>query len=74
MSITVPWSEVTSVEVQNSDEARFRMNLRVHRDASAVILTQLDGTKVLLEARDCPTIPLRSAVVQLLVDQPVEVV
>ena len=74
MSITVPWSEVTSVEVQNSDEARFRMNLRVHRDASAVILTQHDGTKVLLEARDCPTIPLRSAVVQLLVDQPVEVV
>lgn len=73
MSIAVPWSGVTSVEVQNSDEARFRMNLRVHRDASAVVLTQHDGTKVLLEARDCPTIPLRSAIVQLLVDQPVEV-
>jgi len=74
MSITLPWSAVTSIEVQNSDEARFRMNLRVHRDASAVILLQRDGTKVLLEARDCPTIPLRSAIVQLLVDQPVEVV
>jgi len=74
MSIVLPWSGVTSVEVQNSDEARFRMNLRVHRDASAVILTQQDGAKVLLEARDCPTIPLRSAMVQLLVDQPVEVV
>ena len=74
MSIELPWSGVTSVEVQNSDEARFRMNLRVHRDASAVILSQQDGTKVLLEARDCPTIPLRSAIVQLLVDQPVEVV
>ena len=73
MSFDVPWSGVASVEVQNSDEARFRMNLRVHRDASAVILTQHDGTKVLLEARDCPTIPLRSAIVQLLAGQPVEV-
>ena len=73
MSISVPWSEVSGVEVQNSDEARFRMNLRVHRDASAVILTQRDGTKVLLEARDCPTIPLRAAIVQVLAGRAVEV-
>ena len=73
MSVAVPWSTVVSVESQNSDEARFRMNLRVHRDATAVIVTQHDGTKLLLEARDCPTIPLRSAIAQLLVEQPVEV-
>ena len=73
MRISLPWTHVALVEAQNSDEARFRMNLRVHRDATAVVLSCHDGTKVLLEARDCPTIPLRGAIAQLLAGQPVEV-
>ncbi len=73
MALSVPWTDVALVEAQNSDEARFRMNLRVHRDATAVVLSMHGDTKIMLEARDCPTIPLRTAITQLLVGQHVEV-
>ena len=57
---------VRTIEVQNADEARFRMNTKIHRDASALVIECDQGVTILLEARDCPTIALRSAISQLL--------
>jgi len=68
------WESVSSIEPQNSDEARFRMNTKIHRDSSALVLECDQGIIILLEARDCSTIPLRSAITQLLIDLPVQVV
>lgn len=62
----IGWDVVRSIEVQNSDEARFRMNTKIHRDASALVLECDQDVTVLFEARDCPTIALRSAIGQLL--------
>ncbi len=70
----VAWDDVRSIEVQNSDEARFRMNTKIHRDASALVVECDQGVTILLEARDCPTIALRSAISQLLAGLPVLVV
>ncbi len=70
----VGWDDVRSIEVQNSDEARFRMNTKIHRDASALVVECDQGVTILLEARDCPTIALRSAIGQLLAGLPVLVV
>ncbi len=66
LSIRIPWTDVRTIEVQNSDEARFRMNTKIHRDASALVIECEQEVTVLLEARDCPTIALRSAITQLL--------
>lgn len=60
------WDTVRSVEAQNSDEARFRTNTKIHRDSSALVLECDEDVTVMLEARDCPTIPLRQAIVTLL--------
>ena len=68
------WDSVTSVEPQNSDEARFRMNTKIHRDSSALVIECDQGITLLLEARDCSTVPLRSAITQLLAGLPVLVV
>ncbi len=68
------WDSVTSVEPQNSDEARFRMNTKIHRDSSALVIECDQGITLLLEARDCSTVPLRSAITQLLSGLPVLVV
>lgn len=62
----IGWDVVRSIEVQNADEARFRMNTKIHRDASALVLSCDQDVIVLFEARDCPTIALRSAIGQLL--------
>jgi hypothetical protein len=70
----IAWDSVKTVEAQNSDEARFRMNTKIHRDSSALVVECEQSVTILLEARDCPTIPLRSAITQLLVDLPVVVV
>jgi hypothetical protein len=70
----VAWEVVRTIEVQNSDEARFRMNAKIHRDASALVVECDQGVTILLEARDCPTIALRSAISQLMADLPVVVV
>lgn len=72
--LQIAWTEVMTIEVQNADEARFRMNTKIHRDASALVIECEQGVTVLLEARDCPTIALRSAITQLLTDLPVVVV
>lgn len=74
LSLRIAWSEVRTIEVQNSDEARFRMNTKIHRDASALVVECEQDVTVLLEARDCPTIALRSAITQLLDGLPVVVV
>lgn len=70
----VPWDGVRSIEAQNADEARFRMNTKIHRDATALVLECDQTVTVLLEARDCPTIPLRGAIAQLVDDLSVVVV
>jgi hypothetical protein len=70
----ISWDVVRTIEVQNSDEARFRMNAKIHRDASALVIECDQDVTLLLEARDCPTIALRSAIGQLLADVPVVVV
>jgi hypothetical protein len=70
----VGWEGVRTIEVQNSDEARFRMNTKIHRDASALVVECDQGVTILMEARDCPTIALRSAIAQLLAGLPVLVV
>lgn len=74
LNFRVGWDDVRSIEVQNSDEARFRMNTKIHRDASALVVECDQGVTILLEARDCPTIALRSAISQLLAGLPVLVV
>ena len=70
----VGWDVVRTIEVQNSDEARFRMNTKIHRDASALVIECDQSVSILLEARDCPTIALRSAMSQLLAGLAVVVV
>ena len=70
----MPWEVIRTIEAQNADEARFRMNTKVHRDATALVMECDQGVTVLLEARDCPTIPLRGAIAQLVGDMPVVVV
>ena len=70
----IAWDVVKTVEAQNSDEARFRMNTKIHGNSSALVIECDQGVTILLEARDCPTIPLRSAIAQLLADLPVLVV
>ena len=72
--IEVAWTDVKTIEIQNSDEARFRMNLKIHRNSSAVIIDCGDNVALRLEARDCPTIALRNAITELLAHQPVVVV
>lgn len=74
LQFRVGWDVVRTIEVQNADEARFRMNTKVHRDASALVIECDQGVTILLEARDCPTIALRTAISQLLDGLPVVVV
>ena len=74
LSFRVSWDVVRTVETQNADEARFRMNTKVHRDATALVVECQQEVTILLEARDCPTIPLRTAIAQLVVDLRVVVV
>ena len=66
VAFSVGWDVVRTIEVQNADEARFRTNTKIHRDASALVLECDQDVTILIEARDCPTIALRSAMNQLL--------
>lgn len=74
LGFRVSWDVVRTVETQNADEARFRMNTKVHRDATALVVECQQDVTILLEARDCPTIPLRTAIAQLVSDLRVVVV
>lgn len=66
VEFSIGWDVVRTIEVQNADEARFRTNTKIHRDASALVLECDQDVTILVEARDCPTIALRSAMNQLL--------
>ena len=74
LAFRVGWDVVQTIEAQNADEARFRMNTRIHRDATALVLQCEQAVTIVLEARDCPTLPLRTAVDQLVRDLDVTVV
>ena len=65
LGFQIGWDVVKTIEAQNSDEARFRMNTKVHRDASALVVECEQAVTIVLEAHDCPTLPLRSAIGQL---------
>jgi hypothetical protein len=65
LAFRIAWDVVRSVEAQNADEARFRMNTKIHRDATALVVECQQDVTILLEARDCPTVPLRSAITSL---------
>jgi hypothetical protein len=65
LAFHLAWDAVRTVEAQNADEARFRMNTKIHRDATALVIECQQDVTVLLEARDCPTVPLRSAITTL---------
>lgn len=66
VKLGLAWDDVMSLDAQNSDEARFRTNTKIHRDASAIIIEPKEGDLVVLEARDCPTVALRQAIITLL--------
>ena len=65
VALTIPWSEVVSIEAQNPDEARFRISTRIQSESTALVIQQRDGSTVLLEAHSCPKIPLQGAISQL---------
>ena len=50
------------------------MNTRIHRDARRWCVQCEQAVTIVLEARDCPTLPLRSAIDQLVRDLDVTVV
>ncbi len=64
-SLEIPWTDVVSVEAQNADEARFRISTRIHSESTALVIQLRDGATVLLEAHDCPKVPLKGAIAQL---------
>ena len=64
-SLDIPWTEVVSVEAQNADEARFRISTRIHNESTALVVQLRDGATVLFEAHDCPKVPLKGAIAQL---------
>lgn len=74
LRMALAWDDVTSVQAQNSDEARFRTNTKIHRDASALVFDCGGERAVMLEARDCPTLPLRNAIETLLDGVDVDVI
>jgi hypothetical protein len=64
-SLVLPWSEVTSIEAQNADEARFRINMRIASESTALVVQCTDGSTVLFEAHSCPKVALKGAIAQL---------
>ncbi|MCB1271702.1 MAG: hypothetical protein M9942_11240 [Microthrixaceae bacterium] len=62
----IPWEEITSVEAQNSDEAKFRLGVKAKRDSTVVVFECNGDTSLVLEAHDVPTLPLKAALHELL--------
>lgn len=63
--LSIGWESVSSVEAQNADEAKFRLNLKAKRNSTTLVIECEGDVTVLVEARDVPTLPLRSAVSDL---------
>lgn len=59
------WESVRSIEAQNPDEAKFRLNLRAKRDSTTLVIECDEGVTVLVEARHVPTVPLRAALSEI---------
>jgi hypothetical protein len=73
-ALVLPWSEVTSIEAQNADEARFRINTRIGSESTALVVQCTDGSTVLFEAHSCPKVALKGAIAQLVAGLPVIVI
>jgi len=67
------WDTVTSIEAQNADEAKFRLNIRPKRNSTALVFDCEQGVAIVLEARDVPTLPLRGALTELLAGRSVRI-
>ncbi len=70
---TLAWDTVRSVEAQNADEAKFRLGVKVRRNSSVIVFECDQGVSIVLEAHDVPTMPLKSALKELLDEGPVTV-
>ncbi|MGI9577038.1 MAG: hypothetical protein ACR2OH_02430, partial [Microthrixaceae bacterium] len=69
----IGWDVVRSVEAQNSDEAKFRIGVKARRKSTVVVFDCDQGVTIVLEAMDVPTMPLKSALGELLAGGPVTV-
>ncbi len=67
------WESVRSVEAQNADEAKFRLGIKTKRNSSVIVLECDQDVSIILETRDVPTMPLKSALHELLDGGPVVV-
>jgi hypothetical protein len=63
--VQLGWDQVRSIEAQNADEAKFRLNLRTKRGSTTLVIECGDESTVLVEARDVATLPLRAAVSEI---------
>jgi hypothetical protein len=63
--VQIEWEHIRSIEAQNSDEAKFRLNLRTKRGSTTLVIDCDDESTVLVEARDVSTLPLRAAVAEM---------
>jgi hypothetical protein len=62
----IGWDVVRTVEAQNSDEAKFRIGVKAHRRSTVVVFDCDQGVTIVLEANDVPTMPLKSALNEML--------
>lgn len=67
------WDSVRSVEAQNADEAKFRLGVKTKRNSSVLVFDCDQDVSIVLEAHDVPTMPLKSALHELLDGGPVTV-
>lgn len=68
---TLGWDTVHSIEVQNSDEAKFRLGVKAKRNSSVIVFECDQGVSIVLEAQEVPTMPLKGALHELLDGGPV---
>jgi hypothetical protein len=71
--MSVAWSAVSHVEAQNSDEAKFRLNIKAKRNSSVLVVDCEDGSTIVLEAPDVATLALRSALTDIVAGHSVDV-
>ena len=74
LNFKIAWESVNSVEVQNPDEAKFRLNIKAKRNSTSLVFTCTDDTMVVVEARNVPTVPMRGALQDLLAPHGIRVV
>ena len=62
----VGWDVVNAVEAQNADEAKFRIGVKARRRSTVVVFECDQGVTIVIEAQDVPTMPLKSALAEML--------